>query len=372
MRKVQIGVIGCGSISSTYLNNFTTQFTDIVQVKAVADLNQELAKAQAARFSIPQACTVAELLADPAIEIIVNLTSPKAHASVSKQVLLAGKHLYNEKPFTVAREEAQEVLALAESKGLRVGGAPDTFLGSGLQACRALVDEGAIGRPLYAHASIAMIGVSHYDHPNPAAFLGEGGGPLFDMAPYFLTALIAIFGSINRVSGSAKIVAEEVTIVNESSPHKGKTFHVESVNNVTGVLDFANGMTASLTALQDTIGYHPKLVVYGTEGILHMNDPNQFGGTVQLERYDAPLKEIHHERPMSEDARGAGVADMARAILDGGVHRASGTLAYHVLETIHGIQDASLSESYYHMKSRAERPESLGSRMVPREWSDHE
>ncbi|MFD0670639.1 Gfo/Idh/MocA family protein [Cohnella sp. GCM10027633] len=357
MRKVIVGVIGCGVISNIYLKNLTGLFGGIVEVKAVADLMPEAARKQADKYGIPFAYTPDELFADEEIEIVVNLTNPKGHGPLNMAALRAGKHVYVEKPFAVELEEAAEVLALARDKGLRVGGAPDTFLGGGLQTCRKLIDEGAIGKPLHAHALIVMVGPADYDHPNPQAFLGKGGGPLLDLGPYYVAALASIFGPVTRVSGSAQTPEAEIVIRNPQSPKLGQSFVVESPTNVTGVLDFASGLVASVTATNGSFGYHPRLEVYGTEGILTMNDPNMFGGDVTLFRASTYAKEaVAAAHPMNDDSRGAGVADMARAIIGGGAHRANGELAYHSLEVMHAIVKSSQEGRHVSIESRFERP----------------
>src|SRR5215213_4661249 len=228
VRKVKIGVVGCGMISSIYLKNCTQTF-DILDVVAVADLMPELAQQRAEEFNIPRACTVEQLLADPAIEIVLNLTTPQAHVALNLQALAAGKHVYTEKPFALTHEDADSVLALARSKGLLVGCAPDTFLGGGLQTCRKLIDEGWIGTPVAATAFMMSHGHEHW-HPSPEFYYQRGGGPMFDMGPYYLTALVSLLGPVKRVTGATRTTFPERTIT--SQPKFGQKIEVEVPTHV--------------------------------------------------------------------------------------------------------------------------------------------
>src|SRR2546427_8394673 len=232
IKKVNIGVIGCGKISSIYFQILQT--FDIINVIACADLDMERARMQAESFHIPRATSVEELLADPEIELVINLTIPRAHAEVGMAVLQAGKKLYTEKPLASSREQGRQLLATAHTQGLRVGGAPDTFLGGGLQTCRQLIDEGAIGTPIAAHAFMMSHGQEHW-HPDPDFFYQPGAGPLFDMGPYYLTALITLLGPIRRVTGSAKATFPERIIT--SQPKYGTKITVNTPTHITGVLD---------------------------------------------------------------------------------------------------------------------------------------
>ena len=197
--KVKVGIIGCGNIFSAYAKGL--RVFDILELAACADIDMARARAKAEEFNVPRACTVDELLADPAIEIVVNLTVPKTHAEVSLQIIEAGKHVYSEKPLAVTREDGGRILAAAKARGLLVGCAPDTFLGGGLQTCRKLIDDGWIGRPVAATAFMAGHGVEAW-HPNPFFYYQKGGGPVFDMGPYYLTALINLLGPARRVTGA--------------------------------------------------------------------------------------------------------------------------------------------------------------------------
>jgi predicted dehydrogenase len=359
MQKIKIGVIGAGVISNIYLKNCTGMFDYILEVKAVADLVPELARKQAEEYGIPNVYTVDELLSDPEIEIVLNLTSPGAHALLNLKGLQAGKHVYTEKPFALNRADADEVLALAEQKGLLVGCAPDTFLGAGIQTCIKLIDDGWIGTPYAASGTIIMGNASGGMHPNFQNFLKLGGDPILDMGPYYLTALVALLGPVRRITGSAQQLYKEITINNPKSHAYGQTVPVEAPTNVTAVLDFASGAVASLQAAKESFGYAPRLEVYGTEGNLIVPDPNFFGGTVLIKTAKGETKEIPHSHPYAEEGRGMGVADMAYAIQSGRTNRASGRLARHVLDISLGIFEASDTEKHIHLQSTVDRPKPL-------------
>ncbi len=262
--RVRVGIVGCGVISGIYLKNLPT--FDLVEVVACADLVLERAQARAAEFGVPRACSPDELLADPAIELVVNLTIPKAHAPVALAAVEAGKSVYNEKPLAVERAQGAELLRRAEAKGVLVGGAPDTFLGGGIQTCRQLIDEGAIGEPVAATAFMANHGHEHW-HPDPAFYYQPGGGPLFDMGPYYLTALVSLIGPVHRVAGSARISTPDRIITSE--PKRGEKIHVETPTHVAGTLDFLSGAIGTLITSFDVWAHSlPRIEIYGSEGTL--------------------------------------------------------------------------------------------------------
>jgi Predicted dehydrogenases and related proteins len=353
MHKLKVGVIGTGNISSAYLNN--GQKFDSMEIVACADLDVERAKAKAEEFGI-RGCSVEDLLADPEIGMVINLTIPQAHAAVCLQALEAGKHVYVEKPFAVTREEAQQVLELAEKKGLLVGSAPDTFLGGGIQTSIKLIEDGWIGTPIGATAFM-MSGGHESWHPAPEFYYQQGGGPLFDMGPYYLTALVAMLGPINRVTGMARASYPERTIT--SQPKFGQKIQVEVPTHVAGVIEFAGGQIGTLLTSFDVKGGSvlPCIEVYGSAGTLQVPDPNTFGGPIRIRRAGShEWSEIPLTYANTENIRGLGAADLAKAVLSGRKHRASGELAYHVLEAMHGFYDAAEQGVHYSMKSTCEKP----------------
>lgn len=351
---VKVGMIGCGNISSTYLEVIRT--LDAIDVVACADIRREAAEAKAAEFQIEKVYSVDELLADPEIEIVLNLTTPNAHGTVGLDVLNAGKSLYNEKPLALTREEGRQMLALAQQKGLLVGCAPDTFLGGGIQTCRKLLDEGAIGTPLAATAFMMIPGHESW-HPNPEFYYQVGGGPMFDMGPYYLTALISLLGPVHRVTGSARISRSERPIT--SQPKFGTMMKVEVPTHVTGILDFASGVIGTIiTSFDVQASALPRIELYGTEATLSVPDPNRFDGPVLLKK--AGKKEKWQDIPLThghtQQSRGLGVADMASALRSGEPHRANGNMAYHVLDIMHAIHEASDSGQHVILESTCQQP----------------
>jgi predicted dehydrogenase len=357
MDQVKVGLIGCGNISKAYLNN-CTKYSNL-QVVACADLDLERAQERAAEYHVPIACTPAELLANKDIEIVINLTIPKAHADICLQALEAGKHVYTEKPFTVTREEGLSILKKAKEKGLLVASAPETFMGGGIQTCRKLIDEGWIGTPVAASAF--MMGSGHESwHPDPEFYYEVGGGPMYDMGPYYITALVTLLGPIQRVTGSATISYPERTIRSEKK--YGKKIKVETPTHVTGILEFASGAVGTVITSFDIFGGHklPTIEIYGSLGTISVPDPNTFGGPVLLRRFnEKEWREIPLTHGYTDNNRGIGVMDMAYAIRNGRTHRAHGDMAYHVLEAMHAFHDSSAEGAHYTMKSSCERPEPM-------------
>jgi predicted dehydrogenase len=352
-----IGIIGCGDISGIYLQNLTRRFRD-ARVVACADLIAERAEKAAAEYGVAKAVPVDELLRDPGVEIVLNLTIPKAHADVSLAALAAGKHVYLEKPLAVTRAAGARVLAAARKAKRRVGGAPDTFLGAGLQTCRKVIDDGAIGRPIGAMAFMTTPGHERW-HPNPEFYYQPGGGPMLDMGPYYLTALVNLLGPIVRVAGSAQMTYPERTIT--SDPQRIRRVKVEVPTHVAGVLDFASGAVGMILTSFDVWGAHlPTIEIYGTEGSLSVPDPNGFGGPVALlKKNEKEWHEVPLAFPYAENSRGLGLVDMADALAKGRPHRASGELVYHVLDVMEGIHDASRTGRSCAVKSACERPAPL-------------
>jgi predicted dehydrogenase len=322
---------------------------------ACADLILERAQAKAEEHGIPKACTTEELLADPEIEIVLNLTTPDAHAEVGLAAVEASKSVYNEKPLTIRREDGARLLQMAREKGVRVGSAPDTFLGGGLQTCRKLVDDGVIGRPVAATAFMACHG--HEDwHPAPEFYYQVGGGPMFDMGPYYLTALVSMLGPVRRVTGSTQITFPERTITSE--PRHGQRVIVEVPTHVVGVLDFACDAVGTIITSFDVWSHELPLVeIYGTEGTLSVPDPNLFGGPVRVCRgQEEAWEDVPLTHGYAEDSRGLGVADMAHALRSGRPHRANGEMAFHVLDIMHAIHTASDEGRHVVLESGCQRP----------------
>lgn len=356
MNPINIGIVGCGNISGIYLE--AGQKFAILNIVACADIDLARAQAQAAKYGVPRACSVEELLADPTIEIVVNLTVPAAHAEVALAALAAGKSVYNEKPLAIERADAQRMLELAAAQSLRVGCAPDTFLGGGLQTCRALIDAGVIGTPVAASAFMMSHGPEGW-HPNPDFFYQRGAGPMFDMGPYYLTALVSLLGPVRRVTGSAQISFAQRTIT--SQPLHGASITVATPTHVAGVLDFAGGAVATLVTSFDVWAAElPRIEIYGSLGTLSLPDPNTFGGPVRVRLAgEQEWREIPIAHGYTANSRGLGVADMAHAMREGRPHRASGQLAYHVLDLMHAFHDASREGRHIELASGCERPAAL-------------
>ncbi len=362
VQTVKVGIIGCGNISGIYFQAGKT-FRNI-EIIACADKIYERAQMKAEEYGVPKALTVDDLLADSEIEIVLNLTVPKAHAPVSRAALEAGKHVHAEKPLAVNRAEGQALMTLARERGLRVGCAPDTFLGGGLQTCRKLIDDGWIGAPVAATAFMLSHGPDAW-HPDPFFYYETGGGPMFDMGPYYLTALVTLMGPVRRLTGSARITFPERLVT--SQPHAGARIKVETPTHIAGVMDFASGAVATLVTSFDVWAAKvPRIEIYGTEGSLSVPDPNGFGGPVLVRRQGASeWSEIPLTHGFAENSRGIGVADMAAAIASGRPHRASGDLAFHILDIMEGFHDASRENRHYETVSTVERPAPLPMGLPP-------
>ena len=362
MKKTKIGVIGCGNISGAYLS--AGQKFEILEIAACADMILERAKAKAEEFGVPKACTVDELLADPTIEIVVNLTIPIAHAEVALKAIEAGKSVHNEKPLAITRDEGRRMLDAAKANKVRVGCAPDTFLGGGHQTCRKLIDDGWIGTPVAATAFMMSHGHESW-HPEPDFYYKAGGGPMFDMGPYYLTALVNMLGAVKRVTGSARITFPERMIT--SQPNYGKKITVDVPTHIAGVMDFASGVVGTLVTSFDVWGGNlPCIEIYGTQGTLSVPDPNGFGGPIRIHRPGmAEWLEMPLTHGYSDNNRSIGVADMAYALRSGRPHRANGALAYHVLDIMHAFHDASREGKHIELTSGVERPAMLPLGLLP-------
>ncbi|MFC5449838.1 Gfo/Idh/MocA family protein [Paenibacillus aestuarii] len=361
MSKVKAGVIGCGNISSIYFQ--AGQTFDILDIVACADLDLERAQTCAEQFQIPKACTTEELLSDPDIQLIINLTIPAAHADIHLRALEAGKHTYGEKPLAVELEDGRRILSLAQEKGLLIGSAPDTFLGGGIQTCRKLIDDGWIGEPIAATAFMMYRGPESF-HPNPDFLYQKGAGPMFDMGPYYLTALINLIGPVCRITGTAKTTFEERMVRTETN--YGRRFPVETPTHIAGILEFENGAVGTIVTSFDVWGTRvPHIEIHGTTGSIMVPDPNQFGGPVYIKRQEHPdFVEVPLTHGFTANSRGLGVMDMAHAIVHGGRHRANGEMAYHVLEIMHGFHIASNDGKHYTVKSTCSKPAPLNMNLL--------
>ncbi len=355
-RTINVGIVGCGNISDRYFEGLKP--FEILRIVTCADLDPARAQAKAAQYQIRAAGSVAELLHDPEVEIVVNLTVPKAHAAVNTAALLAGKHVYCEKPFALNSAEGAAVLALAREKKLLVGSAPDTFLGNGIQTARKAIDDGLIGRPFGAMAFMLCHGHEHW-HPNPQFYYQAGGGPMFDMGPYYITALVNLLGPATRVSGSTSAAFAERVIAN--GPLNGTSFPVEIPTHFVGSVDFASRATANIVMSFDvwSVSIRP-LVIFGTLGNLEVPDPNNFTGTVRICRAGSddyePLSPVTgHDR-----GRGTGVADMAYSLLRRDrPHRANGDMANHVVEIMESFEKSSLTSRHLTLGSTCAKPAAL-------------
>ncbi|MBW2279958.1 MAG: Gfo/Idh/MocA family oxidoreductase [Deltaproteobacteria bacterium] len=350
------GLVGCGVISKVYAEKLNA--LPFVELAACADLDGERARALAEAHGIPRVLGVHALLADPAIDVVVNLTVPQAHVQVSRAAIEAGKSVYSEKPLGLALGDGRALVEAADRAGLRLGCAPDTFLGGGLQTCRKLIDDGAIGEPVGANAFMLSPGPERW-HPGPQIFYQRGAGPLFDMAPYYLTALVMLLGPARRVTGSARMTHAQREIGSE--PLRGQKMDVEVPTHVASVVDFESGPVATLvTSFDVQASRYRNLEIYGTEGTLSVPDPNSFGGPVQVKRsapdewQDVPLTHAN-----TEQSRGIGLGDMLVAMQSGRAHRASGELALHVLELMEGSIRASESGAHVDLTTTCERPDAL-------------
>ncbi|MFL7838516.1 MAG: Gfo/Idh/MocA family protein [Candidatus Promineifilaceae bacterium] len=354
--KVSVGFVGGGNISGQYIRG--CRKFEILNITAVSDLNMDRARAVAQENDIPRACTVEELLADPDVDIVLNLTIPAAHAAVSLSAIEAGKHVYSEKPLALTTADGRAVLNAVAANGVRLGCAPDTFLGGGLQTCRKLIDDGVIGEPIAATAFMMSGGPESW-HPNPFFLYEVGAGPLFDVGPYYLTTLVNLLGPVAGVSALARKTFPER--VATSKELYGQRIPVYTPTHVAGLLDFAAGPVGTLITSFDIPGGSqlPRIEIYGSKGTLIVPDPNTFKGPVRLKL--AGEKEWQ-EVPLTHSpdvGRGIGLADMAYAVKSGRPHRVSGDLAYHVLENMESLLRASEERRYLPIESTCARPQPL-------------
>ena len=349
-----VGVVGCGVISRQYAEN--AKAFDSFEFVACADLDESQARALAEEHDL-RVASVDELIGDPSIDVVLNLTPPAAHAAVIRACLAAGKHVYTEKPLATETADAAELVAEARRLGLRVGCAPDTFLGSAYQAGRALLDEGAIGEPLSVSAAV-LVGGQESWHPNPDIFFADGAGPMLDMGPYYLTAIVSLLGPIARVAGFASTRTRERTI--EIGPRAGERFTVATPSHTTAAMELVSGVTANLVASFETNGqYVCDLELHGTEGVLSFPDPNGFDGPLRMRRGREGWQEVPFAVRGDRDARGIGLHELVEAIAGDRPERASGSLGVHVVEVARGILTAAAESRIVEIDSRAAQPEAM-------------
>jgi predicted dehydrogenase len=350
----RVGIVGCGDVTNLYLPGCAG--FPVIELAACADLDAERAEALSRRGGFP-AMAVDALIADPSIEVVLVLTPPVAHAAVTRAALAAGKHVYSEKPLATTRDDALGLVADAVAAGRRLGSAPDTFLGGGLQTARALIDEGAIGEPLAASGTVAHLGPERW-HPNPGIFYAAGGGPLLDVGPYYIAALVSLLGPIRRVAATGRGVGGARVI--GQGPRAGQTVTAEVPTTVVGALEFASGVVGSLTASFDVVASEaPHLEIHGTDGSLRLGDPNTFDGPV---RYRPLGAETWDDVPLRIDAgvaRGIGLADLITALRTDRPHRASAEFAVHVLDVLLSLETAVRSERWESVETTTDRPAPL-------------
>ncbi|QMU58509.1 MAG: gfo/Idh/MocA family oxidoreductase [Boseongicola sp.] len=367
MSDLGIGIIGCGNISAAYLS-LAPLFKGI-EMRAVADLNMDAANARAAEFGV-RAHTVEDLLTANDIDIIVNLTIPAAHFEVSMRCLNAGKHVYSEKPFVLSLEEGAEIKKLADAKGLRVGSAPDTFLGGSHQQARQMIDNGDLGTITSGIAFVMSHGMEHW-HPNPDFFFQPGAGPVLDVGPYYVTNLIQLIGPVARVAAVTTTPMLKRTI--QSEPRKGEEIPVETPSTIHAILQFVSGATITMCTSWDVWGghSHTPMELYGSKGSLYLPDPNFFAGELKLGRqnqdaatvtpWSHPFNVLNHGEGDDAQAnyRASGLSDMAIAIKEGRPHRCSLELALHAVEVMSGILKSGETGAFVDMTTTCERPAPL-------------
>lgn len=364
---VGIGFVGVGMISDTYLENLQS-FPD-VEVLILGDLDVDRARAQADKHGVPSAGTVADVLAHPGVELVINLTIPAAHVEVSSAAIAAGKHVWSEKPIGIDRESALALLQQADAAGLRVGIAPDTVLGPGIQSAKRAIERGDIGRPLFAQTSMQYQGPEVF-HPNPAFLYAHGAGPLFDMGPYYLTSLVSILGPVAAVAAVGLKPSEEREIL--VGPDAGKTFPVEVPSTINVLATFEGGaQSQSLLSFDSPLRRQGFFEISGTEGTIVLPDPNMFTGRAAItrpfsHRGDDPGIGAGTEQPWTDVpeegvvvGRGLGALDMARAIRTGRPHRATGELGYHVLDTMVSAQESAARGAFVTVESTVEPIEAV-------------
>lgn len=362
---LRVGLIGCGNISTSYLSR-APGFAGFAFTK-VADINPAAAEAKAAEYGL-KAATVEALLADPEIDLVVNLTIPAAHYAISKAALENGKHVYSEKPYVLSLEEGRDLARIAAARGLRLGSAPDTFLGASHQLARHIIDAGLIGRVTSGTCFVMSPGMESW-HPNPDFFFLKGGGPILDLGPYYIANLVQLIGPVKRVGALTATPSPTRTIGSE--PRRGEVIPVETPTTIHALLEFASGAVVTLVASWDVWQHdHAPMALYGTEGTLHVPDPNFFQGPLRvtaraepapLPAWDHPLGPPNRETPrgMVSDYRTAGLSDMASAIAEGRAHRCNDAFALHVVEVMTAVLASGEAGGFVDITTTCERPAAL-------------
>ena len=359
--KLRVAVVGCGYISDIYLTNLP-KFAG-VEVCAVADLDMERARTSALRHGVARVLAADAVYADADLDLILNLTHPAGHAEVARRALQSGKHVYNEKPLTLDLDEARGLIDTARSAALQICCAPDTVLGAGIQTCRKLIDSGAIGEPIAATAFMTNHGHEGW-HPDPAFYYQPGAGPMFDMGPYYLSALVNLIGPIDSVSGFARASFPERVI--GSKPKRGQRIEVNTPTHVAGQMQFANGAIGTIVTSFDIWGAKlPFIEVHGTEGSLSVPDPNTFGGPVSLKVRNGDWTEVALSHPYSENTRGLGIAELAHSFQTRERPRTDGEIGYHVLEVMHGFLAAAARRQTVSIDSTFQRPAPMSEQPLP-------
>ena len=354
MKKINVAMIGVGCISGIYLENITKLYTEI-NLLGVCDLVRERAENAKEKYGVEKIYdTMYDAFNDPDVDIILNLTRPYEHFAVSEGALLHGKHVYTEKPLGITIEEGERLFALAKEKGLRIGGAPDTFLGAGIQTCRRLIDEGFIGTPIGSAAFMISRGPEGW-HPDPDFFYQKGGGPMMDMGPYYVTAMVNLMGRVKRVVSAGRPSFKERMI--GSQPFAGTPIHVNVDTYVAGTVEYESGAIGTIFTTFD-VHYKgsARFEIYGSEGTLILPDPNTFGGPILLYR---PEEKEYRQIPLMyeyrENSRGLGLADMAKALQSGRDARADGQQVFHVLDILTGFARSAQAGEWIEMKTEYER-----------------
>lgn len=353
---LNVGMVGVGCISGIYLENFANTFRD-VKLVAVCDLIRERAENAQKKYNIPKLYdTMYEMFADPKIDIVLNLTRPYQHFEVSKAALLAGKHVYSEKPLGADFEEGTELVRIAQERGLWIGGAPDTFMGAGIQTCRKFIDDGGLGEVIGGRCVMAHHGVESW-HPDPDFYYQRGGGPLLDMGPYYITALINLLGGVKSVYGTSRTTFGERLIT--AKPHEGEIINVTVPTHYECILNFESGATVSFITSFDLYDVNqPNILLYGTKGNLFVPDPNCFGSERGMRFYNGKSRKeeiLDLEFDYATNSRCLGLDDLAAAIEQNRPPRTSYLQTYHVLEVMTGVMKSAETGMPYELTTKFHR-----------------